>query len=83
MTIGTVCHVLGGLGIGLDAVSLWMLGHKDSLRIRRTGILCMAGVNLLFSVQGILLDNWTLAIVSIMSFILQTRAFVNWKAPSA
>jgi hypothetical protein len=80
MTLSTVCHVLGGLGIGLDAVSLWMLGHRDSLKIRRTGILCMAGVNLLFAVQGVLLENWTLTIVSTMSWVLQTRAFINWKA---
>ena len=79
MATEVVCHVLGGTGIAVDVVSLWLLGHKTSNAARRAGIFGMAIVNLLFAIQGGLSGNWTLFGVSSLSTALQLRAGMNWK----
>lgn len=79
MSTAWVCHTLGGMGIAVDVVSLWLLGHKTSKKARRAGVFGMAIVNALFMVQGLLSGNWTLFAVSLLSTTLQTRAGINWK----
>lgn len=78
MSVATWCHILGGTGIAVDMLSLWLLGHKTSPKCRRLGVLGMAIVNLLFAIQGGLSANWTLLCVSSMSTALQLRAAKNW-----
>jgi hypothetical protein len=73
------CHILGGTGIAVDLVALWLLGHKTSKLARRAGVFGMALVNALFAVQGGLSGNWTLLAVSTISTTLQVRAGLNWK----
>jgi len=74
-----VCHLLGGTAIAVDVVSLWLVGHKTSVLCRRIGMSGMSTVNALFAVQGLIMGNWTLLIVSAYSTAWQIRAAVNWR----
>jgi hypothetical protein len=55
-----------------------MLGERSSV-IRRNGIFLMATCNALFSVQAVMTDNWSLLALSIGAFVLQIRAWDNWR----
>lgn len=72
-------HLLGWTALAIDVVAMWAIGHRTNHRVRRAGMLGMCVVNSMFGLQGVLLSNWSLASLSVICFIMQGRAWLNWR----
>lgn len=71
-------QLLGWVGVFLFFAGAWLLGNRCH-DARRRGIFLMAGCNALFSIQAAATANWSLLALSVGAFILQMRAWGNWR----
>jgi hypothetical protein len=71
-------QTIGWIGTALFLLGGWLIG-SEKLKTRIVGCLSMASCNVLYTIQAIFTNNWSLLFLSVIAALLQIRAAYKWK----